>query len=67
MMNSRSKKKIFFFRVGGVWLVFIIVILIFREFFPGYLGEAIYGVAFIAILIAVLSEIRKRKMKNSKR
>jgi hypothetical protein len=46
--------------VGGVWVFFLIVILIFREFFPEYIGEAIYTVAFLVIVIAVLDERRKR-------
>ncbi|MCG8016853.1 MAG: hypothetical protein JAY97_11610 [Candidatus Thiodiazotropha sp. 'RUGA'] len=60
-MDNRGKKKIFFYRVGGVLLSFIAVILIFREFFPEYLGEAIYSWAAIAILIAALKEMSKRK------
>ncbi|MCG7874459.1 MAG: hypothetical protein N0C81_20010 [Candidatus Thiodiazotropha lotti] len=56
-MDYRSKKKIFFYWVGGVWLGFVAVILFFREFFPEYLGEAVYGWAAIVILIAARKEL----------
>ncbi|MCG8488628.1 MAG: hypothetical protein MI756_14235 [Chromatiales bacterium] len=53
--------------MGAVWLGFIAVILVFKEFFPEYLGEAIYGWAATAILIAALNEISQRKVKKGHR
>lgn len=58
------KAKLFIYRVGGLSLLYIIVILLGRAYFPDKLGVAIVAIMVGVLVFAAVEEKYKRKRKK---
>lgn len=67
---KQPKWSDFFFRVGGVISLFVVAILVAKEFFPEKVGYAVGGTAFVVFFIAALevfSNIKRTKSSRNRR
>lgn len=58
------KTKLFIYRVGGLFLLYIAVILLGRSFFPDFLGFAILIIIIGVLLFASIEGNRKGKRRK---
>lgn len=70
-MSSMSKPtwSSYFLRVGGVFAIFAVAIMVTRELFPGNEGYVVIGISTFGILALATKEFlsRKRTVRNGYR
>lgn len=57
----------YFLRVGGVFAIFAVAIMVTREFFPGNEGYVVIGISAFGIFALAMKELRSRKRKRAAR
>jgi hypothetical protein len=58
------KEKLFIYRVGGLSLLYIVVILLGRAYFPDKLGVVLTAIMVGVLTFAAVEEKYKRKRKK---
>ncbi|HEB28004.1 MAG TPA: hypothetical protein ENI05_09550 [Porticoccus sp.] len=56
----------FIYRVGGVTVLFLIVIFSFNKYAPSYVGIAIFVTSILVIFIAGLVVVKSKKQRKKK-